>query len=48
MTKDLKNYRPMTPKTLTTEEKLQKMRTTLMDGDKCKEIAQKLSTYIKK
>lgn len=46
MDKNLKNYKPLTPKTPSTEEKLQKMRMVLMDNDRCKEIAQKLSAYI--
>jgi len=48
MDKDIKNYKKITPKTPSTEEKLAKMRAILSDSDKCREIAQKLSDYIKK
>lgn len=48
MDNDNKNYKKITPKKPSTEEKIAKMRAILSDSEKCREIAQKLSAYIKK
>ena len=42
----MENYYNKTQKNQETQNKLEKMRETVLDSEKCKEIAQKLCAYI--
>lgn len=47
MNENIKNYKAIEPnKKPTFEQKITKMRSMVLDSEKCKEIAQKLSAYI--